>query len=128
MSEVRVSGWVRSVNVQHLFRWLSLYVGYGFDETDWQAIAAARPDTDNDTEQGWYEYPVAGSPPLVVAVAQSIGADPVMVSVTGDMDAVLSARVDTLLSVMAEIGSAEWMGPATARRQWRRVQTVQKCR
>ena len=104
MGDVRVSGWVWPSNVRQLFTWLSLYVGYAFDESDWQAIETALPDTDNEAENGWYNYPIAGVPPLRVSVARSGDADPVMVNVSGDMDAVLEARIDTLVSVMADVG------------------------
>ncbi len=119
MSHGRVSGWVRSSNVRQLFRWLSLYVGYGFDESDWHAIAAALPDTDDEAENGWYDYPLAGMPPLRVSVARSVGADPVMVTVTGDMDTVLTARVDTLISVMAASALTSSWNSGSIRRQSR---------
>jgi hypothetical protein len=54
-----------------------------------QAVGTALPGTDDEAETGWYGYRLAGTPPLTVAVARSVGADPVMVEVTGEMDAVL---------------------------------------
>jgi hypothetical protein len=104
VTELEVGGWVLPGNVRALFSWLSLFVSYDFDDSDWQAIEQALPHTDDKAEGGWYDYPLVGLPVLRVQVAQCVGADPVMVRVTGDMDAVLHARVDTLISVMADIG------------------------
>ncbi|HVE73996.1 MAG TPA: hypothetical protein VNA30_02760 [Mycobacteriales bacterium] len=102
-----VAGWVWPSNVEPLLRSVSHYVGYSFDDTDWQAIAAALPETDDERPDGWYDYPLAGEPPLRVHLACCVGAAPVMVRVVGPMDAVLEARVDTLVSVLAEVRAGE---------------------
>jgi hypothetical protein len=98
-----VGGWVWPSNVEPLLRWVSLYVGYSFDLTDWQAVEAALPATDADAADGWYDYPLAGTPPVQVNLAQNVGALPVMVRVVGEMDPVLEARIDTLVSVLADV-------------------------
>lgn len=82
-------------------------MGYSFDQTDWQAIETALPTTDADTADGWYEYPLTGTPPLTVSLARTVDALPVMVRVVGEMDQVLEARIDTLVSVLAEVGHRE---------------------
>jgi hypothetical protein len=101
-----VAGWVRSENVSALMTWLSFFVGYAYDDSDWQAVEAALPGTDADNASGWYDYPLVGTPPLTVWLAQNVGADPVSVRVEGDMDVVLAARVDTLVSVLADVRPA----------------------
>ena len=93
--------------MRRLFQWISFYVDYNFDDTDWEAVAATIPETDHEVEGGWYEYPLMGTPPLMVSAAQSVGADPVMVRIRGEMDAVLHARLDTLVSVLEDPSTAE---------------------
>ncbi len=87
--------------------WASHYVSYKFDDSDWQAVEAALPATDDEREDGWYEYPLCGVPPLRVLLAQAVGAPPVMVRVSGDMDDVLAARISTLLGVFADVEQGE---------------------
>lgn len=103
MSEREVGGWVWPANVERLLFWASHYVGYRFDDLDWQAVESALPATDDKGENGWYEYPLVGVPPLRVHLAQCVGAAPVMVRVAGDMDDVLAARFSTLLDVFADV-------------------------
>jgi len=83
--------------------YLSMFIGYEFDDSDWLAIEMALPQTDTDAADGFYEYPLVGGSQLVVRLARNVGADPVNVTVTGPMDPVLEARVDTLLAVLAEV-------------------------
>ena len=99
-----VGGWVWPSNVEPLLRWLSHYVGYAFDDWDWQAVANALPATDDEAAGGWFDYPLEGQPPLRVHLANSVGAAPVMVRVVGEMDPVLTARISTLLDVFSDIG------------------------
>jgi hypothetical protein len=102
-----VDGWVWQGNVEPLLRWVSHYVGYSFDQTDWQAVQVALPSTNADTADGWYEYPLVGTPPLTVSLARNVDALPVMVRIVGEMHQVLEARIDTLVSVLAEVGDRE---------------------
>jgi hypothetical protein len=98
-----VVGWVWPSNVERLLFWASHYVGYRFDDADWQAVEIALPGTDDEREDGWFEYPLVGAPPLRVRLAQAVGAAPVSVRVSGDMDDLLEARVSTLLDVFADV-------------------------
>ncbi len=102
-----VGGWVWPSNVEPLLRWVSLFVGYSFDDSDWQALEAALPSTDAEAADGWYDYPLMGTPPVQVYLARNVGASPVMVRVVGTMDPVLEARIDTLVSVLADVGDRE---------------------
>lgn len=45
----------------------------------------------------WFEYPLAGTPTLVVRLAHSQQSTVVSVRVEGVMDVVLAARIQTLL-------------------------------
>jgi hypothetical protein len=97
-----VQGWVCAVNVRTAMEYLSRWVGYEFDDWDWQAIEFALPGTSWDEEK-WYDYPIVGSPALTVLVAHSPDADPVGVRVRGDIDDILQARIETLLLVLANV-------------------------
>ncbi len=106
MSEEEVGGWVWPSNVRPLLTYISLYAGYSFDDLDWQAIETALLHTDADDPASFYEYPLVGRTELVVRLAQNVGADPVAVRVSGSMDLVLKTRVETLLSILAEVEDA----------------------
>lgn len=99
VASTEIAGWVRESNVRRLMVYISLWIGYRFDDVDWQAIEDALPDTDTDSER-WYDYPLVGDPDLVVWLAINVGAVPVSVKVVGDMDAVLAARVDTAIELL----------------------------
>jgi len=81
VAATEVAGWVWSRNVRTLLLWAAHYVGYAFDDSDWQAVECALADTDDERQDGWYEYPLVGTPPLRVLLARSIGADPVQARV-----------------------------------------------
>ena len=49
----------------------------------------------------WFDYPLVGNRPLNVSLARHPGASPVGVRITGNLDEVLAARADTLLSVLS---------------------------
>jgi hypothetical protein len=68
-----VAGWVWDTNVRKLMEYLSLWTAYDFDESDWQAIETALPNTDADASNGWYEYPLGGCPGLSVQLASNPG-------------------------------------------------------
>jgi hypothetical protein len=99
-----ISGWVFETQVIRLLRHLSGFIGYSYDWFDEQALTGALDKTDDETSHLWYQYPLAGSPPLTVSLARSVGTAVVMVKVSGEIDEVLAARVDTLLSVLSETG------------------------
>lgn len=96
-----VGGWVWEQNVERLLRHLAQYAGYGFDDSDWSAVETGLQPTDE--EQGlWFDYPLVGERHLAVHLARNTGAVPVSVRVTGDLDEVLTARVETLLAVLSD--------------------------
>lgn len=103
MSVRQVSGWVYEVNVRTAMEYLSRWVEYDFDDTDWQAIEFGLPETSSDEPEQWYDYPIVGSPILTVLLALAPGAEPVFVVVRGDIDDVLQARIETLLSVLSNV-------------------------
>ncbi len=102
MAEREVAGWVWPWNLERLLFWASLYVGYRFDDSDWQAVDTAMPATDDERDAGWYEYPLVGTPPLSVRLARAVEADPVRVRIRGDLDEPLASRIETLFDVYSD--------------------------
>ena len=98
-----ISGWVWSGNVRTTVEYLSRWVGYAFDDGDWQAIEHALPETSWEPPEHWYHYPIMGTPALTVWFACSPGADPVGVRIRGDIGDILEARIDTQLTVLADL-------------------------
>jgi hypothetical protein len=88
-----VGGWVSEDHVVRLLRQISTYIGYAYDDLDEAALTGALDD-------GWFDYPLAGTPPLVVLLAQSPGSSVVSVRVEGTMDLVLATRIETLLDLL----------------------------
>jgi hypothetical protein len=95
-----VRGWVAENNVVRLFQQISAYIGYVYDDLDEAALTGALDETNDESADCWFGYPLEGMPPLMVHLAQSQGSAVVSVRVEGAMDPVLAARVETLLDVL----------------------------
>ncbi|MEQ7011291.1 hypothetical protein ABN028_34495 [Actinopolymorpha sp. B17G11] len=107
MAVSEVAGWVWPANLRTTMQYLSMWIGYDFDDTDWDAINHGFLKTSGDPPgRPQYDYPIVGSPILTVLLARDPGADPVSVLVRGEMDDILRARIDTLLSILAEVQPA----------------------
>jgi hypothetical protein len=96
----RVEGWVTEEHVVRLLRQISAYIGYPYDDLDEAALTGALDDTNDETADGWFEYPLSGAPTLAIRLAQSPGSAAVSVRVEGTMDLVLATRIETLLDVL----------------------------
>ncbi|MFF5225418.1 hypothetical protein [Dactylosporangium sp. NPDC000521] len=83
-----VAGSVDEDHLVRLFHEISLLIGYRYDDLDAAAL---------HTTLDGFEYPLAGTPPLLVRLAQPPGSPLVGVRVEGAMGLVLSARIETLL-------------------------------
>ena len=77
----RVEGWVTEEHVVRLLRQMSASIGYAYDDLDEAALTGALDDTNDETVDRWFEYPLAGTPTLVVRLAQSPGSAVVSVAV-----------------------------------------------
>jgi hypothetical protein len=97
-----VSGWVWAENVDVAMRHIALTVAYGFDDSDEGAIEVGLADTDADQDR-WFEYPIMGEPTLMIRLARHPDAVPVLVRVEGEMDEILAGRLDTILTVLADV-------------------------
>jgi hypothetical protein len=87
-------------NVVRLMEQISTYIGYPYDDLDETALTGALDETDDESADRWFEYPLAGKPELMVHLAQSPGSAIVSVRVEGNMDVVLAARIGTLLDIL----------------------------
>ena len=95
-----MTGLILEDNVLRLFNWVSGFIGYAYDYLDEQALIGALDETDDEADS-WFEYPLLGSPAVVVRVARSSGSAVVMTQVQGELDDILSARIDTLIAILA---------------------------
>ncbi|MEU2518579.1 hypothetical protein ABZ732_07290 [Streptomyces pseudogriseolus] len=100
----QIAGWIMERNLRAFLELLSRYVGYAFDDTDWDTVEDGVRDTDDEKSDGWYSYPLAGThATLDVSLARSVGSEVMSVSVTGAETPELQLRTDTLLSACAGI-------------------------
>lgn len=97
-----VQGWILEENVVRFLCHLSGYLGYRYDAADEDALVGALDETDDETETAWFHYPLQGTPPVVVSLARAAGGTVVSVRVEGGIDAVLEARIETMLSLLSE--------------------------
>ncbi|MFD4571095.1 hypothetical protein ACFWNK_07865 [Streptomyces sp. NPDC058417] len=97
-----ITGWIWDRHLRVFLELLSRYSGYAFGDLDWETVAAAVQDTDDETSGRWYTYPLAGADATVdVALARAVGGAEVSVRVTGADTAELRLRTDTLLTAFA---------------------------
>lgn len=96
-----VSGWIWNTNLDKLVEWVATYVDYRWDDLDDDALVGALDSTDADTPDAWFEYPIVGNPPVMLALALNEGSTVLSVRITGAFDTVLAARFDTLIDVFS---------------------------
>ena len=95
-----IGDWVFEGNVVQFLEHVSRYVGYPYDNLDEVALIGALEDTDDETQDRWFSYPLAGTPPLIVHLAQAVGGSVISIRVEGDLDPVLTARIETLFELL----------------------------
>lgn len=95
-----VAGWVSEDHVVRLLRQVSSYIGYAYDDLDEAALTGALDDTDDESPDGWFDYPLEGTPPLLVRLARSAGSTVVSVRFEGTMDLILATRLETVLDML----------------------------
>jgi hypothetical protein len=95
-----VSGAVTEDNVVRLMEQISTYIGYSYDDLDEAALTGALDETDDESPDCWFTYPLGGKPQLTIHLARAPGSADVSVRVEGDMDVVLAARIETLLDIL----------------------------
>ncbi|WP_290863273.1 hypothetical protein [Hamadaea sp.] len=98
-TERTIENWIREDNVMATLEHLSSLIGYPYDGADEDALIGALDETDDETDR-WFEYPLCGSQVLTVRLAQAVGGAVVSIQVSGVMDEVLAARVETVLDLL----------------------------
>jgi hypothetical protein len=95
-----IEGWVFEDNVVRFLEHVSRYIGYDYGELDEVALIGALEPTDDESPDGWFDYPLAGTPPVTVSLAQAVGGSVVSVRMRGEIDPILAARFETLLDLL----------------------------
>jgi hypothetical protein len=95
-----VGGWIHEENVVRFLDHLSHYIGYQYDAADEDALVGALDNTDDESLTAWFQYPLQGTPPVVVSLARAVGDSTISVRVDGDVDTLLQARIDTMLNLL----------------------------
>lgn len=95
--------WVWRANLRPLMEMCSRTVGYGFDDSDWDAVDLILSSTDDDLPwTSWGTYPLVGADDyLDVAFAQAVGGDEVGVVIIGAADSDREATLLAFLDVFA---------------------------
>ena len=97
-----VDSWVWDYNVDLFMSHVAQAIGHSYDDLDRGAVEAGLPHTDADKDQ-WFDYPLVGRQQLTVHLAENAGASPVDFRVGGEMDDVLAARIETIVSVLYDV-------------------------
>jgi hypothetical protein len=97
---VSVTGWVFEGNLVRFLELVSGYTGYEYDDLDEIALLGAVERTDDELVESWFSYPLQGAPPLTIYLARAVGGSVVSVRVEGDIDPVLTARIETLFDLL----------------------------
>ncbi|GAA2382999.1 hypothetical protein [Dactylosporangium salmoneum] len=93
----RVAGRVDEDRLVPALRHFSACIGYRYDDLDEAALTGALDNTSDERADGWFEYPLAGTPALTVRLARSPGSTAVCVQIEGVMDIVLATRIEIVL-------------------------------
>lgn len=87
-------------NVVRFLEKISSYIEYHYDALDEAALVGALEQTDDESTDGWFSYPLAGTPPLTASLARATGGSIVSARIQGEIDPVLAARFETLLDLL----------------------------
>ncbi|MER7415796.1 hypothetical protein ABT346_03250 [Micromonospora peucetia] len=94
-----VQGRVAEDDVVQMLKRISGYIGYAYDHLDEAALTGALDDTNDESADAWFRYPLMGMPPLLVHLARSPGGAVVSVHIEGTMGRILTTRIATLLDL-----------------------------
>jgi len=99
-AEQTVQGRVAEEHIVPLLKQLSGYICYTYDDLDEVALTGALDDTNDESADAWFRYPLMGIPPLTLHLARSPGTAlvSVRVRVEGTMKQILATRIATLLN------------------------------
>lgn len=95
-----VSGWIFENNLTKVVEYVASLVDYSWDDFDSDALDAGISATNADLPPStWFEYPVAGTPELMLRIARDHDSGILSMVISGQIDEVLAARFDTLLDL-----------------------------
>lgn len=77
--------WIIEDNLKPFVETLSGFVGYRFDDWDWDAIYYGVRDTNKEVDR-WYEYELIGDRKMKLCLARADGSFPIFVRVEADKD------------------------------------------
>lgn len=92
--------WIIDTNLRPLCESVAEFVGYAFDDSDWQAIDTALPTTDVE-QSSWYDYPLLGQVSVTLLVAADPGSSVVFVRLVGVSDDRTKAQIEAALHIFA---------------------------
>ncbi|WP_410789929.1 hypothetical protein [Kribbella sp. C-35] len=92
--------WIIDTNLRPLCESVAEFVGYAFDDSDWQAIDTALPTTDVE-QSAWYDYPLLGQVSVTLLVAADPGSSVVFVRFVGVSDDRTKAQIEAALHIFA---------------------------
>ncbi|KOG41764.1 hypothetical protein [Streptomyces resistomycificus] len=93
-------GWIIDTNLRPFCESVAAFAGYDFDDSDWQAVETALPETDVE-RSAWYDYPLSGGVPLTLFVAADPGSSVVFVGIGGAPDDATKAKIEAALQIFA---------------------------
>lgn len=95
-----VSGWIFEDNLIRVVEYIAMLVRYEWSDLDDGALEAGLASTDADLPLStWFEYPVVGTPDLVLRIARDHDGGTLSMLISGELDTVLAARFETLLDL-----------------------------
>lgn len=89
--EVLAADWIWITGLRGFLELVSSYVGYRFDDLDWDAVGAGLGALTGEDDT--FGYPIGGRPELGLVLARYPGGDEVRFWITGRRDRLLSARI-----------------------------------
>lgn len=95
-----VAGWIFEDNLTRVVEYTAALVHYKWDDLDNGALEAGIPTTDADLPSTWFEYPIAGTPAITLRIARNHGSATLSTTISGDIDAVLAAKLETVLDLL----------------------------
>jgi hypothetical protein len=63
-------------------------------------VVGALDDTDDQTSDAWFEYPLQGTPPLPIRLAQSPDSTRISARLESTMSLVLATRIESLMDML----------------------------
>lgn len=99
--------WIIEDNLKPFVETLSGFVGYSFDEWDWDAIYYGVRDTNEEVDR-WYQYELIGDRKMKLWLARADGSFPIFVRVEADKDLEEKAAIAAGIMQSYYMSSKPW--------------------